>query len=94
MEISAAPLQIVAISAAVLWPLALGATFVLWTKARAADRRRKLAAIEHGLQGMFRSVETQPAPGRLEMVVDALDEQVASTVAAAAPLGRKAEPAS
>jgi len=84
MSSFAAPLQIVAASAAILWPLAAGLTLVLWTKARAAERRRKLALIEGGLQGMFRTVETQGVPDRLELVVDALEEHAELTAAAAA----------
>lgn len=74
MSSLAAPLQIAALVAAIVWPLAAGASLVLWTKARAADRRRKLALIDGGLQGMFRTVETQPVPDRLALVVDALEE--------------------
>jgi hypothetical protein len=77
MSSFAAPLQIAAASSAVLWPLAAGATLVLWTKARAAERRRRLALIEGGLQGMFRTVQGQPVPERLELVVDALEEHAA-----------------
>jgi hypothetical protein len=68
------PLQLVAASSAILWPLAAGAALVLWTKARAAERRRRLAMIDGDLKGMFRSVEAQPVPERLELVVDALAE--------------------
>ena len=85
------PVQIAATSAAVVWPLAAGATLVLWTKVRAAERRRKLALIEGGLQGMFRKVEGQGVPDRLELVVDALEEQDAmARIAAAAAAARKA----
>lgn len=73
----APPIQIAATSAAVAWPLVAGATVVLWTKARAAERRRRLAVVESGLQGLFRSVEAQALPDRLELVVDALEEQAA-----------------
>lgn len=90
MSSIAAPLQIAATSAAIAWPLAAGLTLVLWTKARAAERRRKLALVEGGLQGMFRSVATQGVPARLELVVDALEEHAELTVAAAA--ARKATP--
>jgi hypothetical protein len=77
MSSIAAPLQIAATGAAIVWPLAAGATLVLWTKARAAERRRRLALIEGGLQGLFRSVQGQPLPERLELVVDALEEHEA-----------------
>ena len=77
MSTFAAPLQIATVSLAVLWPVGTGLALVLWTRARAAERVRRLAAIEHGLQGLFRSIESQAAPGRLELVVDALAEQAA-----------------
>jgi hypothetical protein len=83
MSLFAAPLQIAAASAAVVWPLAAGATLVLWTKARAAERRRKLALIEGRLQGMFRTVEAQPVPDRLDLVVEALEEHAEITAAVA-----------
>jgi hypothetical protein len=94
MSLFAAPLQIAAASAAVIWPLAAGATLVLWTRARAAERRRKLALIEGGLHGMFRTVETQPVPDRLQLVMEALEEH-AEITAAVAKSGhrRKAAPA-
>jgi hypothetical protein len=78
MSSFAVPVQIAAASAAIVWPLAAGATLVLWTKARAAERRRRLASIEGELQGIFRTVESQPVPDRLELVVDALEEQRAT----------------
>jgi uncharacterized protein HemX len=86
-----APLQIAAASVAVAWPLAAGLTLVLWTKARAAERRRRLAAIEGGLKGLFHAVERQPLSERLELVVDALDEQaaMAAQAKAAAPRRRR-----
>jgi hypothetical protein len=77
MSSLASPIQIAATSAAMVWPLAAGATLVMWTKVRAAERRRHLAAVETGLQGLFRSVEAQPVPDRLELVVEALEEQAA-----------------
>jgi hypothetical protein len=88
MSLFAAPLQIAAASAAVVWPLAAGATLVLWTKARAAERRRKLALIEGGLQGMFRTVETQAVPDRLNLVIEALEEHAEITAAVAKPRHR------
>ena len=95
MSSFAEPLQIAATTAAVVWPLAAGATLVLWSKARAADRRRKLALIEGGLQGMFRGVQSQPVPERFELVVDALEEHeaMARIAAAAAAAARRTEPA-
>jgi hypothetical protein len=91
MSSFAAPLQIAATSAAIVWPLGAGLTLVLWTKARAAERRRRVSAIEGGLQGLFHAVETQPVPDRLELVVDALEEQADMTAktAADAPHGRR-----
>jgi hypothetical protein len=74
MSSFAAPLQFVAASTALVWPLAAGASLVLWTKARAAERRRRLALIDGGLKGMFRTVEGQPLPDHLELVVEALEE--------------------
>ena len=97
MSSLAQPLQIAAASSALLWPLAAGATLVLWTKARAAERRRRLAAIDGGLKGMFRTVEGQPVPERLELVVETLSEQEAITARLPQPAGRarrKAAPAS
>ena len=96
MSIFAAPLQIAAVSSAIVWPLAAGATLVLWTKARAAERQRRLAMIDGGLQGIFRTVEAQPLPERLELVVDALEEHAAMTPKFAPPLGvaRKTAPTS
>ena len=47
---------------------------------------RRLARIDGGLQGMFRTVETQPLPERLELVVDALEEHAAMTPKFAAPI--------
>jgi hypothetical protein len=90
----AAPLQFAAATSAIVWPLAAGVTLVLWTKARAAERRRRLALIEGGLQGMFRTVQGQPVPERLELVVDALEEHEAMTkfAAASAPSRRKTAP--
>jgi hypothetical protein len=90
----AAPPQFAAATSAIVWPLAAGVTLVLWTKARAAERRRRLALIEGGLQGMFRTVQGQPVPERLELVVDALEEHEAMTkfAAASAPSRRKTAP--
>jgi len=89
MSSFADPASLAATSAAVLWSLALGATLVLWTKARAAARRRRLAALDNGLTGLFRSIEEQPAPERLEMVIDTLVEHEALGVSAPEWAGRK-----
>lgn len=97
MNSFAEPVQIAALSAAVLWPLAAGATLVLWTKARAAERRRRLAVIDGGLQGLFHTMARQPVPDRLEMVVETLEDREILTPKAgeaAAPRRRKTAPAS
>jgi len=88
MSTLAQPLQIAAASSAILWPIAAGATLVLWTKARAAERRRRLAAIEGDLRGFFRTVENQPVPERLELVVETLAEHEEITARVAPPGGR------
>lgn len=68
------PTHLALIVAAVTWPLAAGLAIVLWSKARAAARARKLAAVEHGLRSMYRAVESRGAPAHLQMVVEALEE--------------------
>ena len=73
---SSSALHLAIVLAAVGWPLAAGATLVLASQVRAAERRRRLAALEGGLQGLFRSVSTEPVPARLELVVEALEEQL------------------
>ncbi|THD78867.1 MAG: hypothetical protein E7812_10880 [Phenylobacterium sp.] len=93
MSMFATPLQFAAASTAIVWPLAAGATLVLWTRARAAERQRRLARIDGGLQGLFRTVEAQPLPERLELVVDALEEHAAMTPKFAPPLGATRKPA-
>jgi hypothetical protein len=92
MSSFADPLRIAAASAALVWPLAAGVTVVLWTKARAAERRRRLGLIDDGLQGMFHTVATQPVPERLELVVEALEEhaEIVAEVAARGPRRRPA----
>ena len=88
------PLHIAAVFAAVLWPLALGVSLVLWSKLRAAERRRRLNAIEGGLQGLFGAVAAQPVPERLELVVDTLAEHMVPEKPGEAivPVARKAAP--
>lgn len=88
------PLHLTAVFAAVLWPLALGVSLVLWTKLRAADRRRRLSAIDGGLQGLFEVVAAQPLPERLELVVDTLAEQMVAEKPGEAilPAGRETAP--
>jgi hypothetical protein len=85
MSSFAAPFQIAAASAAIVWPLAAGATLVLWTQVRAAERRRRLAVIDGGLQGLFRTVAVQPVPDHLALVVDALEEHAEITAMVARP---------
>lgn len=87
MSSYAAPLQIAAVCAAVRWPLSVGLALVLWSRVRAAERRRRLAALDAGLAGMFRAVQAEPVPGRLELVVEALEERDAMAAPAAAPIG-------
>jgi uncharacterized protein HemX len=87
---SFAPLQIAATCAAVLWPLGAGLALVLWTRARAAERSRRLAALQAGLTGLYRAIEAEPAPGRLELVVDALEEQAEMAAQAKAAPGKVA----
>lgn len=82
-------LQIAAVVAAVGWPLAAGLGVVLWSKTRAAERQRRMAALEGDLRGLFREVEAQPVPDRLALVVDALEEaQALKPRAAAAPASK------
>ena len=66
---------------------------VLVTKARAADRARRLAVIEGELRGLFQGVANQPVPGRLELVVEALEEQAAIEARPAAPTASPPAPA-
>lgn len=82
MSSFASPLQIAAVAAAVAWPFAAGLGVVLWSKARAAARARRDAALEGDLQGMFRQVEARGVPARLALVVDALEEHDALSAAA------------
>jgi hypothetical protein len=93
MSSYAALLQIAAVCAAVLWPLGAGLALVFWTRSRTAERRRRMAAIDAGLTGIFRAVQAEPVPGRLELVVEALEEQAAvGERAKAGPNGRKVAP--
>jgi hypothetical protein len=79
-----------AVAAVVFWPLAVGLAVVLWSRTRAAEHRRRLAQIEGRLRGQFRSVESQPLPERLELVVDALEESMSDArTAAPAATGRR-----
>ena len=67
-------LQVAAIVAAVGWPLAAGLGLVMWSKVRAGERQRRMAALQRDLRGLYHGVEAQPVPERLAMVVDALEE--------------------
>lgn len=71
--------------AAVLWPLAAGIAVVAWSKSRAAAHRRRLERLEAELKGMFRTLEAQPVPPRLDVILEALDEQAEMAKAVAAP---------
>jgi len=68
------PAQIAAVAMALLWPFAAGLALVLWTKARAVRRQRRIAALEGGLKGLFRGVEAEGVPSHLAFVVEALEE--------------------
>lgn len=70
----ASPLQVAAVLAAVGWPFVAGLAVVLWSKSRAADRRRKLAQVDAEVAGLYRTVESEPVPDRLAVVVEALEE--------------------
>lgn len=91
MTTVAPSLQIAALVAAVGWPFAAGLGLVLWSKARAAERQRRLAALEGDLRNLYRDVEGRPIPERLALVVDALEEAEALKPAkpAAAPAKRR-----
>jgi hypothetical protein len=78
---AASPLQIALVLAAVSWPFAAGLGVVLWSKARAARRARREAAVEGELKGLFRVVEGKAVPERLALVVDALEEAEAMRTA-------------
>ena len=73
-----------------VWPLGAGVAVVLWSKARAAAHARKVAAMETHLRGMFREIEDRPLPGRLAMVVEALEEGESLAPSRAKATGRKA----
>ncbi len=88
IEVSS-PLQVLALAAALGWPFLAGLGVVLWSKARSAERRRRTAEMETRLQGLFRSVEAQPPPERLMLVIDALEEAEALRLRADPKAGRK-----
>lgn len=68
------PLQLATLGGALLWPLAAGVAVVVWSKARAAARAKQVATMEGKLKELYRTVESKPAPSRLMLVVDALEE--------------------
>ena len=70
----ATPLQLATVASALIWPLAAGVGVVLWSKARAANHAKRMAAMETQLQDFYRTVEAKPIPPRLAMVVEALEE--------------------
>lgn len=82
-------LQIAAVAAAVGWPFAAGLGVVLWSKARAAERQRRMAALEGDLRNLYRDVEGRPLPDRLALVVEALEEAEALKPAAPAAPAKK-----
>lgn len=69
-----ASLDIAAIGAALLWPLAAGVLLVLWSKARAAAQAHRAAKLDERLQGLYSTLESRPVPPSLAMVVEALEE--------------------
>jgi hypothetical protein len=79
----ASPLQFAAAGGALILPLAAGVAVVVWSKARAARHARRVAATERELASLYRSVELQPVPQRLAMVIDAVEEgeELASSTA-------------
>jgi hypothetical protein len=92
MANAALPFQIATVGSALLWPLAAGVAVVIWSKARAAARARRVAAVDGQLRSLFRSVEAKPVPQKLAMVVEALEEGEALAPPTPAA-GRKATPA-
>jgi hypothetical protein len=84
-----APVHLAAATAAIAWPAAAGVTLVLWSRARAAERRRRLAVLEGGIKGLFRAVESQPLSPQLELVVEAIAEQAAMSAQTKAPAPRR-----
>jgi hypothetical protein len=70
----ASHLQVATLANALVWPLAAGVAVVLWARARAAAHARRVAAMEAQLGDLYQTLETQPVPSNLAMVVEALDE--------------------
>ena len=61
-------------------PLLAGLGVVAWSKVRAAERSRRVAALDADVRGLYRMVEGRPVPERLALVVEALDEADAMKV--------------
>ena len=93
MFVPTTPLEVAAILAAVGWPFAAGLGLVLWSKARAAERARREAALEGELKGLYRTVAGRPVPERLALVVDALEEAEALAPRPAKARAKRPEPA-
>ena len=87
------PLTVIALLAVVGWPLAAGLAVVLWSKARAAARARREAAIDGELKGLYRTVAGRPVPERLALVVEALEEAEAMAPRPAATPAKRPQPA-
>ena len=69
-----APFHLATLGGAILWPLAAGFAVVVWSKARAAARAKRIANVEDDLKSLYRDIEASPLPNRLTLVVDALEE--------------------
>lgn len=78
-------LQIATVANALLWPLAAGAVVVVLWRMRA--RAQRVAAAEDQLASLYRTIETDPVPPQLAMVIEALEEgeELAGGPAAKAP---------
>jgi hypothetical protein len=85
--------EYIMILAAMSAPLVAGVGVVAWSKARAAARARRLAALDAEVAGLYRTVEGRPVPERLALVVEALDEADAMKAAPPVPPPRTAVPA-
>lgn len=67
-------LTVLLIVGALAWPFAIGATVVLWSRARARRREAALANVEAGVRQLYSTLEAQPIPPRLAVTVDAMQE--------------------
>jgi hypothetical protein len=79
-----------ALAAVVAWPLAAGLGIVIWSKFRAGAHAKRVTLLNRDVRGLYRSVEVQPMPDRLKLVVDALEEHDAIAAAAAGGLRQRA----